>query len=72
MVVLYMVRDDKCNSPAGRGDAGARFYNRVFRAICKLKARRLQGTLPAHTFRRLMLTRRPAHHLFLQALRPPF
>ena len=36
MVVLYMARNHKCNSPAGHRDAQARFYNRAFRKICSL------------------------------------
>jgi hypothetical protein len=72
MVVLYMARNDKCNSPAGRGGVEGRFYNWAFRAICTLFARTLQGTLPRPAFKRLTFNRRPAHQLFLQAPRPPF
>ena len=53
MVVLYMARNYKCNSPAGRGDAGARFYNRVFRVMCTLQVGILPGTLPRPAFKRL-------------------
>ena len=68
MVVLYMARNNKCNSPAGRGDVEVRFYNWAFRAICKLYARAFQGTLPRPAFERLTPTAVP-HSNYLNRLR---
>jgi len=40
MVVLYMARDNKCNSPAGRGVQGHNFTIATFSAICTMRAHR--------------------------------